>query len=331
MRLSCAEESLGAQKYTNMKQGFILGKFDPLHKGHLTLVSEVLRQCDQLTIMVYSEPGALIPGWQRYHWVKNTWPDLEVLHFTGGHQAALHWLIQQPAPEKVLFDGSGKWRFWGQERPSNYCLLELTKTANSAFIRANPAEHWDQLAVLARPYFVQRIALVGPESCGKSYLAGELARHFNTVYVEEYGRTYCEKFGMDSTELDFAHVAGGQLYREDEMALQANRVLFCDTDLLVTQVWSEVYFKGRCQPWIYWANHERRYAHFLLCAPDIPWVNDGLREFEGERDWMFNRLKEELISRELPFSIVSGDFDLRWNASLEAVNKALGQNNLPLR
>jgi NadR type nicotinamide-nucleotide adenylyltransferase len=177
---------------------------------------------------------------------------------------------------------------------------------------------------LARPYYVQRIALVGPESCGKSYLAEKLAQHYNTVYVEEYGRTYCEKFGMDSTELDFAHVAGGQLYREDEMALQANRVLFCDTDLLVTQVWSEVYFKGKCQPWIFWANHERRYAHFLLCAPDIPWVNDGLREFERERDWMFDRLKKELISRELPFSIISGDFDRRWRVALEAVNTSLG-------
>ena len=79
---------------------------------------------------------------------------------------------------------------------------------------------------------LKRVALVGPESCGKSYLAEYLAGHYNTVFVEEYGRTYCEKFGMNLTELDFAHIAGGQLYREDEMAKQANRILFCDTELI---------------------------------------------------------------------------------------------------
>ncbi|HAD15099.1 MAG TPA: hypothetical protein DCF33_21965 [Saprospirales bacterium] len=171
----------------------------------------------------------------------------------------------------------------------------------------------------ARAAFVCRIALVGPESCGKSFLAEKLAAHFNTVFVEEYGRTYCEKFGMDSTELDFAHVAGGQLYREDEMALEANKVLFCDTELLVTQIWSEIYFKGKCQPWIYWANHERKYTHFLLCAPDIPWVNDGLRKYEYARTWMFERLKEELECRNLPFTVIQGSFEERWTDALVAV------------
>ncbi len=173
-------KSLGAQKYTNMKQGFILGKFDPLHLGHLALVAEALLHCDSLIIMVYSEPGALVPGWQRYHAVKNTWPELEVLHFTGGNQAALRWLEQHPAPEKVLFDGAGKWRFWGEGRSSNYQCMDLTKVMHgvAAAIRSNPDQNWDRLAPLSRPFFVRRIALVGPESCGKSYLAEKLAQHF---------------------------------------------------------------------------------------------------------------------------------------------------------
>jgi nicotinamide riboside kinase len=129
---------------------------------------------------------------------------------------------------------------------------------------------------------------------------------------------------MDSTELDFAHVAGGQLYREDEMALEANQLLFCDTDLIVTQIWSEVYFKGKCQPWIYWADHTRRYDLFLLCAPDIPWVNDGLREFEGQREWMFNRLKQELESRGLPYELIQGNFETRTATAIQAVERLMG-------
>lgn len=171
---------------------------------------------------------------------------------------------------------------------------------------------------------VKRVALVGPESCGKSYLSEYLARHFQTVFVEEYGRTYCEKFGMDLTELDFAHIAGGQLYREDEMAPKANGVLICDTELIVTQVWSEIYFNGVCQPWIEWASRQRHYDHYLLLAPDIPWVNDGLREYEHRRDWMFQRLHDILKERKLPFTIVQGDFETRDKVAVAAVLEVRG-------
>jgi HTH-type transcriptional repressor of NAD biosynthesis genes len=170
---------------------------------------------------------------------------------------------------------------------------------------------------------IKRIALLGPESCGKSYLTEYLARYFQTVCVEEYGRTYCEKFGMDLTELDFAHIAGGQLYREDEMAKLANRILFCDTELIITQVWSEIYFNGVCQPWIVEAGKRRHYDHFLLLAPDIPWVNDGLREYEQKRTWMFERLKAILEERNLPYTIISGSFEQRDKDAIETVGKVM--------
>lgn len=174
-----------------------------------------------------------------------------------------------------------------------------------------------------------RIALVGPESCGKSYLAEYLARHFNTVFVEEYGRTYCEKFGMDLTELDFAHIAGGQLYREDEMAKRAGRLLLCDTELIVTQVWSEIYFDGVCQPWIEWASRQRQYDLYLLLRPDIPWENDGLRRYEEQRRWMFERLRQILTERRLNFDLIGGSYDERSRQGVEAVEKLLQRNTTP--
>lgn len=171
---------------------------------------------------------------------------------------------------------------------------------------------------------IKRVALVGPESCGKSYLAEYLAARYHTVFVEEYGRTYCARYGMDLTELDFAHIAGGQLYREDEMAKRANGILFCDTELIVTQVWSEIYFKGVCQPWIIWANHLRHYDLFLLLAPDIPWKNDGLRAFEQQREWIFNRLFQELESRKVAFEIISGGYEERTQRAVDAVERLMG-------
>lgn len=288
-------------------------------------MEQSLKRCDQLTIVVHSSPDDDIPGWMRYHWVKSSFPHLDVRHLVGGdlvqYLRSLHF-----SGTPLIFDSGSK--YVETARALGFSHLNIgveyaPPQISSAQIRSKPLEYQDWLPPAVRPYFIKRIALIGPESCGKSYLAEQLAHHFDTVFVPEYGRTYCEKHGMDSSELDFAHVAGGQLYYEDEMALQANRVLFCDTELIVTQVWSEVYFQGKCQPWIRWANHARRYDLFLLCAPDIPWVNDGLREFEGQRDWMFERLKDEMVSRSLPFEIIQGGYAERTERAVRLVEEIL--------
>lgn len=315
------------QTYTfDMTHGFILGKFAPFHKGHEYLVEKAQSNCERLTVVVYSSADDEIPGWLRYHWVKNTFPELDVRHLVGGDVVQyLQSVVQMGSP--VLFDSGVKYLKTAQALGFLHQNIDPNQEnypVSSAEIRVNPQVNWELLPRAVRPHYIRRIALVGPESCGKSYLAQQLARHFDTVFVEEYGRTYCEKYGMDSTELDFAHVAGGQLYREDEMAMEANRLLFCDTELIVTQVWSEVYFEGNCQPWIYWANHARRYDLFLLCAPDIPWMNDGLREFEGQREWMFARLKDELEARGLPFRVIQGAFAERTALAVRAVDSLLG-------
>jgi len=310
-----------------MNHGFILGKFAPFHLGHQFLIREAQAQCDGLTVLVTSQPEDAIPGWQRYHWVKSAFPELDVRHLIGSHDPTEARILSNlPENTQVLFESGAKRANLAISLGMKHVSIDPDRDnfpTTTFEIRENPHANWAELPAQVRPYFIRRIALVGPESCGKSYLAEQLAIHFKTSFVEEYGRTYCEKFGMDSTELDFAHVAGGQLYREDEMALEANQVLFCDTDLIVTQIWSEVYFKGKCQPWIYWADHLRRYDLFLLCAPDIPWVNDGLREFEDQRAWMFERLRQELESRGLNYVVIQGGFEARTALAVQAVEQRM--------
>ena len=140
----------------------------------------------------------------------------------------------------------------------------------------------------------------------------------NTNWVVEYGREYCERVGnVDLTSLDFAHIAAGQLLKEDEAAMDSNKVLFCDTDLIVTQIWAEIFIENAPQ-WIYEINHLRRYDLFLLLMPDIPWVDDGTRNYGDIREWQFDRLKEELVSRNLNYCVIKGDFDTRLKEAILA-------------
>ncbi|MGB1121850.1 MAG: AAA family ATPase, partial [Saprospiraceae bacterium] len=40
---------------------------------------------------------------------------------------------------------------------------------------------------------MKKIVLIGPESTGKTTLAKQLAKHYDTVWVEEYARTYIDQ------------------------------------------------------------------------------------------------------------------------------------------
>ena len=105
------------------------------------------------------------------------------------------------------------------------------------------------------------------------------------------------------------------------MALSgSNRLLFCDTDLIVTQIWSEIYF-GNCPEDVIEKSHNQHYDLFLLMDIDIPWEDDGTREFPNLRQWHFNRLKEELEKRELAYLVVSGNYEERLKDSINYINR----------
>lgn len=55
-------------------------------------------------------------------------------------------------------------------------------------IREKPLTNWNFISEAAKLFFVKKIALMGPESSGKTTLAAKLARKFDTAWVHEYGR-----------------------------------------------------------------------------------------------------------------------------------------------
>ena len=59
-----------------------------------------------------------------------------------------------------------------------------------------------------------KVAIIGPESTGKSELSKSLAKHFNAYWVPEYSRTYCENLDHDCTLEDELNIFHGQLTLE---------------------------------------------------------------------------------------------------------------------
>lgn len=150
-----------------------------------------------------------------------------------------------------------------------------------------------------------KIAVTGPESTGKSILSEQLAEYYHTCWVPEFAREYLDSHGPVYEEKDIVLIAKGQILKEQEAERNARGFLFCDTELIVTKIWSEVRYQ-RCDPWILRTIEDHPYDLFLLCDVDLPWEPDPLREHPHMRPQLFEMYYNELLSRGFPFAVVSG-------------------------
>jgi nicotinamide riboside kinase len=168
-----------------------------------------------------------------------------------------------------------------------------------------------------------KIALFGPESTGKTTLAKQLAAYYKTEWVPEYAREYLQEKWNTKQQIcnidDMLPIAYGQTQLENESAIIANKYLFCDTNLLVTKVFSEVYY-NYCDPLLDQAAREHEYDLFFLTDIDVPWEKDDLRDSPDQRASVFAIFKQSLIDNKKPFITLSGDKDLRLKKAIAVVN-----------
>jgi nicotinamide riboside kinase len=159
-----------------------------------------------------------------------------------------------------------------------------------------------------------RIALFGPESTGKTTLAIQLAEHFETAWVPEFARDYLQEKWNTTAKIcevsDMLPIAYGQTQLENDALSKANKFLFCDTNLMVTKVFSEVYY-NYCNPALDRAARKHEYDMFFLTDIDVPWEKDDLRDKPEGREVVFEAFKQALIDSKKPFVVLSGDQETR--------------------
>lgn len=175
---------------------------------------------------------------------------------------------------------------------------------------------------------IKRIAFVGPECTGKTTLSRTLAQHYQTVWTEEYMRTYLQhKWDtqrLTCTPDDLLPIARGQVALENERISQANKVLFCDTCLLELMVYSYLYY-GKCEPEIERAALSHHYDAIFLTYIDVPWQADDLRDKPHERESVFTFFQEQLDVRGIKYQILKGNVEER---ILQVESKELANKNL---
>ncbi|HKC37252.1 MAG TPA: ATP-binding protein [Chitinophagaceae bacterium] len=187
-----------------------------------------------------------------------------------------------------------------------------------------------------------KVAVIGPESTGKSTLCELLASHYRTQWCPEFAREYLLAHGMNYTYDDLLYIAKGQLGIEDEytrstvngpqstvksgsqLTAHSSPLLFIDTDMYVMKVWCEFVF-GNCHKWVLEQIVKRKYDLYLLCNTDLPWVKDELREYPDlkTRDKLYYIYKDLMINQSTPWIDISGNSDERLQKAIKAVDRLI--------
>lgn len=178
---------------------------------------------------------------------------------------------------------------------------------------------------------VKRVVLYGPESTGKTTLAKELAEEFGVPWVPEYSREYLQQ-KWDRERLicqkeDILPIAEGQIALENEAVERAERegkrLIICDTNLLQTLVYSEVYYNGWVDDKLLQALADQHYDLYLLTGIDVPWEADDLRDKPNDREQMYNIFQASLIKNQCRFLPLKGSRSSRLKAACEAIEEFL--------
>lgn len=309
-----------------MTRGFLLGKFMPLHQGHLMLIETAARLVDTLTVLVCTRACEPIDGDLRAAWMRVSVPEgVRIVHFTEDvpQEPADHpdfWPIwtaivreAHPEPIDMVFGSEPyieKLADCVSARPFLVDPDRRIVPVSATAIRSDPAANWAFIPPAVRPHYQRRFCLLGPESTGKSTLTRELATAFGMGYADEYGRHYDATFrnGTGWTEADFHTLADGHIALAETAAARSGPVFFEDTDLIQTMVWAE-YLLGTPLPALAARlGPAHRAKRYLLLSPDVPWTDDGTRYAPDPetRRWFFDRLAALLQAHDLRFDVING-------------------------
>jgi NadR type nicotinamide-nucleotide adenylyltransferase len=334
--------------------GLLLGKFLPPHRGHQYLIDFARQYADHLTVHVCAIPGEPIPGELRFQWMREQWsgcPDVTVVYCDD---------LNPQVPED---DPENFWDIWRNSllrrmdlspdivfasEPYGFKLAETLGAryipvdqareivpVSGTLLRTDPLRYWKYLLPPARSHFARRIALVGPESSGKSTLTTRLAAHFGAAYAPEYARGYLEAVpdhwidkaganGFDEGAL--VTILRGQRASVEAVTRQSETgIVFSDTEAIVTACWSQMLL-GFVPPIAEQFIRQQQYDLYLVQTASPFWVNDSSQRVQPDyatRQAFEESCIDRLRQHGYAYTCLRGSWEEREAQAIAAVEQVL--------
>jgi HTH-type transcriptional regulator, transcriptional repressor of NAD biosynthesis genes len=300
--------------------GITIGKFYPFHIGHELMINFGAKMVDKLFVFVSGKETDTIPLSKRFNWICKFVKDNNLTNVM-----VIHHIDDSPIPVNIDENGTVLdpefQQYWKEEFSlyvpnathfissdrygktmadllgiewlpvdPNREMIDISGTQ----IRNDPVTHFNYISDVAKPHFVRKIAIVGPESSGKSTMVEELAYFFGSQKVNEYGRTISEAKENNLDKQDFLNIMNGQQVLIDIVSEKAlSPFIFIDTEAYTTYLFSKIYL-GEYIDEILEFGHKQEIDHYIVLSPDVEWIDDGSRIL-GEYDKR-KQFYEEIIN-----------------------------------
>lgn len=333
------------------KVGLFVGKFIAFHKGHEYYIQKFSAACDKLNLVLCGNTiKDRVPCSIRRKWLETDLKPGMPLSCVR-NKIKLHTLVEdniRPYPEgikewcrevenlieekiDIMFGNDDYVRECAPEFGSFYCTPDQDRgvyNISSTKILDNNLKYYDLLTDVSKPYFNKKVLLIGPESTGKSTMARKLALYFKGKYVEEYGRHFEEemirKGNKKATEWgikEYEQIANWQDFLINLLMEQPIRLLFVDTDALITQLFAELYINEN-SPLLDKIVRKQHFDLILYLEPsNTQWVCDGLRQLHDQRDQVGELIMKKLKTLNRDFIVLKNDqgYDARLDQAKQLI------------
>lgn len=324
------------------------GFFNPLHMGHLSCIIHAASLCKKLYIVInHSGDSGEIDIRVRHRWVYQLTRhigNVNLIILTDDFQTKDNYGVEIEKDDAkfikshiegevdVVFctEGCDKENFLCNIYPDTKKHIFASNEIHSDCLAGNIYKHWDCLPNVVKPYFVKKVLLVGSSSTGKSTLTINLANYYNTNFIEEETREHMTKYGQGTLIIaeDFTKILLQHKLDELNAINTSNKVLFVDTDALVTQFFMNFFTDERNQKNKILADAIDSLNDFdliLFLEPDVPYVQDGYRgQVAGDRRLEYSaKLKGILDAHNKKYTCIKGDYHQRFIEATQAIDNLL--------